>query len=165
MQPSGEVTQRWMVVPQREGRPGPTTSRNRIRGTSGAWTGQPWLCYNSNAAMAKHYAIKLCGKRHPACNVCRPGYTVTRPENAKRTARHKRIRLDKKRRAVQLLGGKCQTCGYDKCVRALTFHHPDSDKQFQLSQHWWLSWERLKVELEKCALECANCHHERHCEA
>lgn len=124
------------------------------------------LCYNNDAVMAKKlYAVKSCGKRHPACNICKPGFTIAKPENADRTARHKRIRLDKKKQAVAELGGKCHRCGYDKCVRALTFHHPDEDKQFQLSQNWWLSWERLKVELEKCTLLCTNCHHEVHCEA
>jgi hypothetical protein len=29
---------------------------------------------------------------------------------------------------VEYKGGKCQKCGYDKCERALTFHHRNPDE-------------------------------------
>lgn len=67
-----------------------------------------------------------------------------------------------KRKAVQYKGGKCQGCGYDKCIRALTFHHIDSkQKDFNISSST-VSWETIRKELDKCILLCANCHAEVH---
>ena len=35
---------------------------------------------------------------------------------------------------VEYKGGKCESCGYDKCIEALEFHHIDeSTKEFQVS--------------------------------
>ena len=66
--------------------------------------------------------------------------------------------------AIDYLGGKCLTCGYDKCSAALDFHHIDErTKSFGLSQDGMTrSWERTKKELDKCVLLCANCHREYH---
>ena len=66
--------------------------------------------------------------------------------------------------AVQYGGGKCALCGYDRCDDALEFHHKDSSKkEFAISQDGLTrSWERVKDEIEKCVLVCANCHRELH---
>ena len=34
-------------------------------------------------------------------------------------------RFERKKRLVELLGGRCARCGYDKSVYALDFHHID----------------------------------------
>lgn len=58
-------------------------------------------------------------------------------------------------------GAKCMRCGYDRCVQALEFHHRDpSEKDPKWSRNW--SLPRLKVELDKCDILCANCHREEH---
>lgn len=59
-------------------------------------------------------------------------------------------------------GNKCSVCGYDKCKRALQFHHLDpATKEFDISgKGQTLSWKRLKAEADKCVLLCANCHAE-----
>ena len=61
-------------------------------------------------------------------------------------------------------GNKCTLCGYDKCSKALNFHHLDpSKKSFGLSERGLTrSWEKIKLEIEKCILLCANCHTEVH---
>ncbi|MBU1044784.1 MAG: HNH endonuclease, partial [Candidatus Omnitrophica bacterium] len=66
--------------------------------------------------------------------------------------------------AVEYLGSQCSICGYCKCNEALDFHHRDpKEKEFGLSQQGLTrSWERVKSELEKCILICANCHREIH---
>ena len=65
-------------------------------------------------------------------------------------------------RAVAYKGGKCCKCGYDRCVRALDFHHVDpSLKDFQVSGVS-RSWDKIRVELDKCILVCSNCHRELH---
>jgi hypothetical protein len=33
-----------------------------------------------------------------------------------------------KRELVERFGGKCQRCGYDRCMRALQFHHADDSE-------------------------------------
>ncbi|MEI7999365.1 MAG: hypothetical protein WCH62_07675 [Candidatus Omnitrophota bacterium] len=62
------------------------------------------------------------------------------------------------------MGGKCSACGYHKCDDALEFHHLDrSKKDFGISSKGYArSWQKVKEELDKCLLLCANCHREEH---
>jgi hypothetical protein len=66
--------------------------------------------------------------------------------------------------AIQHAGGKCIKCGYNKYPEVLEFHHRDSkQKLFGIGQRGLTrSWERIKNEIEKCDLLCANCHRELH---
>ncbi|MEX2340945.1 MAG: hypothetical protein WD605_01350 [Candidatus Paceibacterota bacterium] len=66
--------------------------------------------------------------------------------------------------AIEYGGGKCTLCGYNKCKRALSFHHKDpAQKDFGLSYRGLTrSWEKTKLEIDKCVLVCANCHMELH---
>jgi len=66
--------------------------------------------------------------------------------------------------AVKYKGGKCQLCGYKKCLQALEFHHiNETGKDFGISDKGYTrSWERVKREIDKCILICANCHRELH---
>ena len=94
---------------------------------------------------------------------------------------HKRIsRLKKvKQKCVEYKGGKCSTegCGYNKCSKALDFHHLDpTTKSFTITEYLTSSPIRnlldenkevllpdiLIQELDKCILLCANCHRELH---
>jgi len=74
------------------------------------------------------------------------------------------VQRRKKIFAIEQFGGKCQMCGYDKCINALCFHHLDkTEKEFKPSyiiMRW--SWEKVKLELDKCILVCSNCHAEIH---
>jgi predicted HNH restriction endonuclease len=69
-----------------------------------------------------------------------------------------------KEMAINLKGGKCQICGYNRCVGALSFHHLDEKtKSFSLSTRGLTrSWEKTKEEVNKCILVCENCHREIH---
>ena len=73
----------------------------------------------------------------------------------------------KRRRKIKELsvaykGGKCQLCGYAKYPGALDLHHLDPNtKSFGIGDKGYTrSWEKVKNELDKCALVCANCHRE-----
>jgi len=68
-----------------------------------------------------------------------------------------------KRKAVAFFGGEC-FCGYNKCDKVLEFHHLNpGEKDFNLSLRGHSrSWERVKEELIKCIMVCANCHREIH---
>jgi hypothetical protein len=73
--------------------------------------------------------------------------------------------LRRKRQLVQLFGGRCSRCGYNRCLAALCFHHKDpARKEFQLDlrQLSNRSWERTLAEAKKCMLLCLNCHAEVH---
>jgi len=77
--------------------------------------------------------------------------------------------VDKRRKKIRTMsidykGGCCAICGYNKCANALEFHHKNSDtKDFGISAKGYTrSWEKVKAELDKCVLLCANCHRELH---
>lgn len=73
-------------------------------------------------------------------------------------------RRNLKRAALTLAGGQCVRCGYDKCARALSFHHRiASEKSFNLSRYKNLDRAVFLAEARKCDLLCANCHAEEHC--
>ena len=64
---------------------------------------------------------------------------------------------------IQYAGGACQHCGYNKCIRALEFHHVDpTQKDFGISRTLTKSVAKLKEEVSKCILLCSNCHAEIH---
>lgn len=76
----------------------------------------------------------------------------------------KRFRHKVKERLVEYAGGKCCKCGYDRCMSALEFHHLDpNEKDFGIGERGkTLSFEKMKKEVDKCILVCANCHREIH---
>lgn len=68
-------------------------------------------------------------------------------------------------KAVEYKGGKCSRCNYDRCITALDFHHINpEEKDFTIAKYYNLSWDKIKIELDKCILVCANCHREIHYE-
>lgn len=76
----------------------------------------------------------------------------------------KRRRKKVREMAVKHMGGRCSRCGYKKCIDALEFHHLDtSQKDFGISDRGYTrSWKKIREEIEKCKLVCANCHREIH---
>ena len=63
---------------------------------------------------------------------------------------------------VEYKGGKCERCGYNKCVDALEFHHLDPSTKEAKNLGTTAAIEKQKVEADKCILVCANCHREIH---
>lgn len=67
-----------------------------------------------------------------------------------------------KQKLIDYKGGKCQICGYNRCINALEFHHLNpKEKDFTISGGT-KSFEHIKPEVDKCILVCANCHREIH---
>ncbi len=69
--------------------------------------------------------------------------------------------------ALEYKGGRCVICGYCACPAALEFHHVDPEtKEFGAASIRGMLdggfTERVKAELDKCILLCANCHREVH---
>ncbi len=73
-------------------------------------------------------------------------------------ARRRRI----KEVLVAEAGGACRVCGYDRCLRALEFHHRDpAEKAFGVAYRGATrSLARARAEAAKCILLCSNCHME-----
>ena len=71
----------------------------------------------------------------------------------------------RKQKLIDMFGGKCSRCNYDRCRSALTFHHLDpSTKLFCLGVRELCkkSWDKIINEANKCILLCQNCHCEEH---
>ncbi len=84
----------------------------------------------------------------------------TKYRKYQRKARHHRKRL-----LVEMLGGCCQICGYDRdCPSAYDFHHRDpATKVFEVGSRGLLRrLDELIAEAGKCVLLCCRCHREVH---
>ncbi len=83
------------------------------------------------------------------CKSCNSELVVLRQQQNKKTA-------------IEYKGGCCQNCSFDAYDGALEFHHLDpKSKEFDFS-HFNRSIEKVKEELDKCILLCANCHRMTH---
>ena len=76
----------------------------------------------------------------------------------------KKRRIKVRLMSIEYKGGRCQICGYNRCNEALEFHHVNSArKDFGISDRGYTrSWKKIREELNKCILLCANCHRETH---
>ncbi len=64
---------------------------------------------------------------------------------------------------IELMGGKCRSCDYDKYQGNLVCHHVGL-KNESLSRliNACASWSKILEEAKKCVLLCHNCHGEVH---
>jgi hypothetical protein len=63
---------------------------------------------------------------------------------------------ERRAEAMRLLGGKCVMCG---TIEKLEFDHIDaSQKNFEVSKLWAISYERFLEEIKKCQLLCKEHH-------
>jgi len=74
-------------------------------------------------------------------------------------------RLAVKIKLIDMMGGKCQICGYENlnCVSAYDFHHRDpEEKKFYINKavNQGYAWEDIIIEVKKCDLLCCRCHRE-----
>lgn len=68
-----------------------------------------------------------------------------------------------KQKMFEYLGAACQHCGIKEPLCIFDFHHlSPNDKDFTINQGKSLSFEKIKPELDKCILLCANCHRIEH---
>lgn len=114
----------------------------------------------------KNKSPMLAGDNKVVCS-CGRVYTYDKKKGHTRTkcnscmANTRRFAL--KQKCVSYLGGACKLCGYSKSLGALIFHHINPDeKEFGIGGAHTIKWTRIKQELDKCVLLCANCHAEVH---
>lgn len=82
-----------------------------------------------------------------------------------RQSRCKKELIERNKKIVEeARSSGCQVCGYNRCKKALEFHHKSSiEKDASISKAIRL-WgtKKLADEIQKCILLCANCHREVH---
>lgn len=103
---------------------------------------------------------KSGGYNRQLCYKCLPeGCTKETSHNIAKLYLVKRTREEKRK-----IG--CSNCGYNKCGRALEWHHVNDDKEYNVSVLLNKgNREGLDLyynEISKCILLCANCHRELH---
>ncbi len=120
----------------------------------------PFGCRNTRKDINKPKRAKK-DKRYFTCKICGKCRFQSGTNLECATCRGRRDRHTTRLRAVEHLGGKCNACGYNRCIEALDFHHL-RDKLFTVATCWHWSWEKVESEINKCVLLCANCHRELH---
>jgi hypothetical protein len=118
---------------------------------------RPFECFAWNAKAKDH--------RQTQCKACKreqylaKGHSrVTERTKANRTAIQKFVDEYK-------MAAGCMVCNYKRCPAALDPHHRDpGEKEFSIgsAKARNVSLEKLRIELEKCDILCANCHRELH---
>jgi len=92
-------------------------------------------------------------------------------KNADTNNRHQSYAAQKSRglrRKIELLdrhGARCRSCGYDRNLAALSWHHVDPRKKaFSLDMRSLSNRSETEIlrEAAKCVVLCLNCHAETH---
>ena len=91
----------------------------------------------------------LEGRGYYRCTACRQERVTQRRREVKATL-------------VAEAGGRCAVCGYDRCIRALQFHHlePSNKRHTVCNDGRMIAIAALRAEAQKCLVLCANCHAE-----
>ena len=75
-----------------------------------------------------------------------------------------RMSNKRRKRMISIAGDCCCLCGYDRCGKALDFHHllPEQ-KKFEISGNGIVQSElKVFIEARECILVCRNCHRSIH---
>lgn len=107
--------------------------------------------------------------RSPSCKECKRSYNK---DYYKNNYDAERVRLKKRQEDqwqildnfFRRLKTKCSRCDESRYA-ALDFHHKDpSTKEITVAEAFRRNWniERVKKEIEKCEILCANCHRVEH---
>lgn len=95
----------------------------------------------------------------------RARYALLTPEQ-RRAYQRKLKRAPDEERPINKLKreiGRCQRCGYDRCIGALDWHHKDENGGGRRRPDpRRFGWERARAYVAECILLCANCHREEH---
>lgn len=119
----------------------------------------------SKKEKTQKYCSSNCHKLSTKNSFCKLHQCVYEKHCKKCTTKAVQKRREKlKLLAFEYKGSKCEYCGYNKCLAAIEFHHLDpTKKDFGISEKGYTrSWQKIKEELDKCIMVCANCHREIH---
>lgn len=114
----------------------------------------------------QHNTNQIHIKNNLICDVCEKPYEYKRGYGSHSKCGSCLVnakRFSFKKKCLDYKGGECKICGYNKCVKALDFHHLDPQiKEFSISGGHCRNWDSVKLELDKCICVCNRCHTEIH---
>lgn len=127
----------------------------------------PYITYNNSQSEKVRAIAEACSKSIIICSLCSRKYIYNRSAGHTLTNCNSCIVLHRKNnikiKSVEYKGGKCLSCGYNRCINALSFHHVNkAEKKFTIGGNYNRSWKSIQIELDKCILLCTNCHIELH---
>lgn len=105
---------------------------------------------------------ELTGKQIKFCSIKCKGKNISSKYHC---SCHEQRATARKMHLIDSFGGKCASCGYQRNISALCFHHRDpSQKNFSLSRTVLSrkTFDKILQEAQKCELLCHNCHNEIH---
>tara|TARA_R110000772_G_scaffold43995_5_gene101260 strand:- start:2529 stop:2945 length:417 start_codon:yes stop_codon:yes gene_type:complete len=110
---------------------------------------------------------KLSGQKKKYCsNKCKQKGHYDRVKEQTNTYHSQTLRsLERKIKLIEMKGGGCNQCGYNKNLSSLEFHHINPDEKESKLDSRILSnrsWKYILEEAKKCELLCSNCHREHH---
>ena len=94
------------------------------------------------------------GKNRIYCYNCLP----SRLSKQERKALNQKL-LSEEQEKYKLSRG-CDLCGYNRCAKALEWHHKDPKEKIGEPSEMRYSRKKYMAEITKCSLLCANCHRE-----
>jgi hypothetical protein len=107
-------------------------------------------CCNVKLVEENSYYKRHKNLYYSMCKDCHANYTFKK-------------RFNFKIKALDYKGNSCKSCGYNKDITALEFHHKNpTEKEILPAKLYYKPWDYAKQELDKCIVLCCNCHREEH---
>lgn len=129
-------------------------SREALRDTLKVTSGVTQICTACGDDLPIEVFVKLKGTRfrNPKCNGCRNKSVLTTPSGRAKVAL-----------LAEAKAKPCTDCGRSFPSECMDFDHLGEEKKaFNIAASWrWVSIDKLKAEIAKCELVCANCHRTR----
>ncbi len=121
--------------------------------------------WNDGVCLRGNYPCPQCGRdricvKGDSFRICKE-CNYSRPKNFNRTFWVKNLRTKLKQFSFEYLGGVCKRCGSgDLPLCCYQFHHRNpKEKEINISELFYVkNHKKMKKELDKCDLLCANCH-------
>lgn len=111
-----------------------------------------------------HRQLRVADGRQSVCIECRRAMDrqrYTANPRKKQQMQEYRNRIKQAVYDYKMAAGGCRYCS-ETAIVALDFHHPDSNKEFNVSQWHVRGLEAVIAEMKKCEVVCANCHRKLH---
>lgn len=115
------------------------------------------FAFKNKAKNIRHARCKIC-----QCKVCKIHYQKNKQKYIQKAKRNNLIYNKKIRDYIwdYLLKHPCVDCGETNPI-VLEFDHVREKKEFEIANRRITCLKRLKSEVNKCEIRCANCHRKK----